>query len=425
LLQRLRKISGETEKDNYMKTRSQFSNFGSALLLALLWGSSAFASTLLVDEDKVECPDAGYNSIQSAVDAAASGDIIQVCPGTYDEQVEIAKPLTLMGVKRDDKKAVVLQPSNMQVNTDLLGYPTAAAILVRDTDDVKIRNITVDGINNGIVCDANTPYIDGIYYRNASGEVAFVAIRNMVSPDSCAYGDGLDVQGTEGESQLTVRDSSIHDYDAGGILGIGTGLSLSAIRNVVTGRGPVPDIGQAGIQLIEGATGSIEENIVSNNLTAGCPECDFLSTSILVFSTEDVRVVRNTLSNSNMGMFIGGFNGFDSNRATVLDNRVSASEPFDGMIVIGEDNIVKNNNITHSEYLGMYVEGANNTIQNNTINEAAIGLLVSSGNNVLHNCLFNTPVTKEMFVAAAPVPERQASPRQTLITRPVLRNMHR
>jgi parallel beta-helix repeat protein len=182
---------------------------------------------------------------------------------------------------------------------------------------------------------------------------------------------------------------------------------------------------QAGIQLIEGATGSIEQNVVSNNLTAGCPVCDFLSTSILIFSTEDVKVVGNTVSNSNMGMFIGGFNGYDSNKATVLDNRVSASAPFDGMIVIGEDNIVKNNNITHSEYLGMYVEGANNTIQNNTINEAAIGLLAETGNNVLHNRLFNTPVTEEVFVAGAPAPERQASPRQTLITRPVLRNMHR
>ena len=84
------------------------------MVLTLFCGSSAFAGTLLVDDDNAECPDAGFTSIQTAVDAAASGDVIQVCPGTYDEQVEIAKPLSLVGVKRAGKNAAVVQPSNMR-----------------------------------------------------------------------------------------------------------------------------------------------------------------------------------------------------------------------------------------------------------------------------------------------------------------------
>jgi len=95
-----------------MKTISRsFTILGSALVSALFCGSSALAGTLLVDNDMVECPDAGFTSIQTAVDAAASGDVIQVCPGTYDEQVEITKPLSLVGVGRDGNKAVVVQPS--------------------------------------------------------------------------------------------------------------------------------------------------------------------------------------------------------------------------------------------------------------------------------------------------------------------------
>jgi hypothetical protein len=138
-----------------------------------LFGDSVFkkkARVLLVDVDKNECPNAGFTKIQTAVDAAVSGDIIQVCPGTYDEQVQIAKPLSLVGIKRNGKNAAVLRPSNITINADFLGTPTASIILVRDTADVSIKNITVDGINNGLVCDSTFPTMDGIFFRNASGQ---------------------------------------------------------------------------------------------------------------------------------------------------------------------------------------------------------------------------------------------------------------
>ena len=41
-----------------------------------------------------------YPTIQSAVDAAANGDMIEVRPGTYVEQVSIDKNLELMGSDR-------------------------------------------------------------------------------------------------------------------------------------------------------------------------------------------------------------------------------------------------------------------------------------------------------------------------------------
>jgi len=54
-------------------------------------------AALWVDDDAVTpsppgtgCDDAGYSSIQAAVDAAAPGDVIRVCPGAYTENVAVA-----------------------------------------------------------------------------------------------------------------------------------------------------------------------------------------------------------------------------------------------------------------------------------------------------------------------------------------------
>ena len=258
-----------------IKTVNALSIFASALVLALFCGSSAFAGTLLVDEDMVECPDAGFTSIQTAVDAAASGDVIQVCPGTYDEQVEIAKPLCLVGVKRTGKNAAVVQPSNMIANTDVFGDPVAAAILVHDTSDVTIKNITVDGINNGIGCEqppvGTDPFLDGIFYQTASGKIESVVVRNILTPQGCAQSFAIDYE-SDTSTQLTVRDSSVHDYDQVGILANGEGVNLHAIRNMVTGLGPIEDrlFAQTGIQIGLGGKGSIEDNTVINHIFAGC-----------------------------------------------------------------------------------------------------------------------------------------------------------
>lgn len=68
-----------------------------AALLVLCEATSASAATLWVNNDAVaynppgtSCEQAGYATIQDALDAASPSDTIKVCPGTYDESVVIA-----------------------------------------------------------------------------------------------------------------------------------------------------------------------------------------------------------------------------------------------------------------------------------------------------------------------------------------------
>src|SRR5712692_6800589 len=76
---------------------------GLATLLVLLLPLPVLAAggpQLVVDDDKVECPNAAFTRIQDAVDAASPGATIRVCKGNYAEQVAIGKPLTIAGQRR-------------------------------------------------------------------------------------------------------------------------------------------------------------------------------------------------------------------------------------------------------------------------------------------------------------------------------------
>jgi len=62
-------------------------------VLGLLLTGSAGAATLTV------CPSGcAYSGIQTAINAASSGDTIQVQSGTYYENVNVTKQLTLRGI---------------------------------------------------------------------------------------------------------------------------------------------------------------------------------------------------------------------------------------------------------------------------------------------------------------------------------------
>ena len=64
------------------------------LLIASTTVAGANSTTLVVDDDLLDCPDAGYLTIELALDDAVDGDTIRICPGTYagaevDKSVEI------------------------------------------------------------------------------------------------------------------------------------------------------------------------------------------------------------------------------------------------------------------------------------------------------------------------------------------------
>lgn len=364
------------------------------LVLALVSPATALPAhptRLIVDDDKVECPNAAFTHIQEAVNAASPGDEIRICKGVYVEQVKITKPLDI-----DADNGAILMPSAMQANAKSLfdAAPIATALLIQDAQGVSVSGLTIDGANNGIAACA--PDLIGVSFLNASGKIDHVAVRNFklsVSLNGCQSGTGIFVQsGSGGVSQVEIDHCTVHDFQKNGITADEVGTLAIIRRNVVTGLGPTAGAAQNGVQIGFGAGGSILNNVVTNNVWAPCTDiatCTAVATNILVTRSDGVEISGNTAGISQVNIFA---HGSDS---TIENNETFADIVFDGIRVQGDQSRVRRNRVRSGAEAGIFLAGNNNVVTDNLVQEAGVGVLKeagSTGNIIAANRFFNTPV---------------------------------
>lgn len=348
--------------------------------------------TLVVSKDKTQCP-SPYSEIQQAVDAASPGATIRVCPGTYNVQVKITKPLKIAG-----DSGAILQPLTAAPNTTGLnsGAPVIALLLVTNTRDVSIDNLTVDGSSAAHAQNICPEDYVGVMYQNASGNLTHMAVRNIKPADfpSCDSGVGIFVQAKAGRQSVDISDSSVHDYQKSGIEIDGTAASSQVRHNYVSGLGLAATVAQNGVQISHNASATFADNFVDNHLWAGCTPtgCSDVATNILlIFGLNgDVQLTNNVAATAQAGIALSSdISNVRIQGNDVFDNKV------DGILVFGNSNRIENNNVFHSELNAIDIEGTKNVVSGNTINEAFVGVFVAdpANNQVGNNRFYNVVVT--------------------------------
>src|ERR1035438_4905251 len=254
--------------DHYDDELEQSFSVSDYLRARAVWGARVVSNAGVI----VGCP-AQYTTIQAAIAAAAPNDTVYVCNTgvPFNEQVTVSKSIKLVG-----QTGAMIQPSPLVANTTSLtsGNAIAAAIFVTaGTTGVTISDLIIDGSQNQIASCLPNPI--GVYFQNASGTVAYTAVRNFKlgsGLEGCQAGIGIFAQadGAGGISNVTAGFNSVHDFQKTGIVGNELGTTLTATSNVVTGFGPTPNIAQNGIQIGFGATGTITGNTVSNVAYSPC-----------------------------------------------------------------------------------------------------------------------------------------------------------
>jgi parallel beta-helix repeat protein len=193
-----------------------------------------------------------------------------------------------------------------------------------------------------------------------------------------AIGVGRAAEGTTGSA--TIVGNLIDDYQKNGPTVSNVGSSAVIAHNRVLGIGPTDLIAQNGIQVSGGATASVRNNFVAQNIYT--PQT-VSSTGILLFASGNVVTEHNTVTSNDVGIYVfAAVTG-----STIRDNRVRGST-FDGVILQGSfDHQVAHNAIDHNAGpgIGLYDDAQNNTLDNNKIenNDDSGVLLDIASNNVV------------------------------------------
>jgi parallel beta-helix repeat protein len=284
-----------------------------------LGAGPAFASEIRVGNDPGNCPDADFPTIQGAVDAAAPGDRITVCPGTYVEQVTV--PAGKDGLRLQSQK-----PLQAIIQAPPIMADPKAIVRVNGAHDTDIEKFTVQGPGGG-PCDSIRTGVR--VDSGGSADIQFNRIASIRdSPFSgCQNGNGVLVgrnsEATAGTAR--VRFNLIEDYQKGGVVVDGPGSSADIDLNVVRGIGPTATIAQNGIQVSRQATANVRRNYVADNLYS--PQT-VASAGVLLFSPGAVQIEGNNVRSNDVGIY-----AIDVDSQTAIDDNDVTKSSFDGIAV--------------------------------------------------------------------------------------------
>lgn len=291
------------------------------LIIVLLGGAAwndmtpVHAATLVVDDDRLQCPGAPFTSIQAAVDAAAPGDSIEVCAGTYAEQV-------VLGPGKDDLTLRSAQPQAAEIRAPAT-LSAGGIIFVNGARNIAIHEFRITGPFAVTGCAPST--LSGI--RLEGGVTAAISKNHIagIRPadpalDGCRFAYAINVvgaaQGQQGPpNSVTLEGNLIEGYLRGGIVVTGANSNARIAANRFVGDGPTPVYGQFGMEILRGAAVDITANDISRHQYTG-PQSVQSSGITLVELSGNVRVEGNRLSNNDRGISL-----FQVSNATIGMNQ--------------------------------------------------------------------------------------------------------
>jgi hypothetical protein len=204
----------------------------------------------------------------------------------------------------------------------------------------------------------------------------------------------------------------------------------------VVGAGPV-GIAQNGIQIGYGATGTVQNNTVADDIYNGDPSAGTAS-GILIYDSGDMSITGNSVAFTQNGIAIQTDGSQSDNNNTLTNNQVVNTQLGDGIDLCSNGNTVTSNAVFSSSQSGIHLNsscgsststGNDNALSRNVVNDACAGVLLGSGTgntfatagvyaNVANTTLAGDTCTPVIVPELAQTSQRSSSVRGSSPVRP-------
>ncbi|HEY1833895.1 MAG TPA: right-handed parallel beta-helix repeat-containing protein [Solirubrobacteraceae bacterium] len=325
--------------------------------------ASASAATVYVSNSAPvvaggkSCAQPGFKSVQAALDAGPNQHV-KVCPGTYEEQIEILTPAKLEATSGIGTAKLVMPASavdsktacdtkNGSQNIDEISICTSGAVTLKNLNiEAEIPLETCAGGLYGVfVGDGGT--------LKAQGDSIVGASTTLDNFKGCQHGIALGVGSSSREEvgHATLKSVTVSGYEKNGPTVTFSGSTLSMKSSTIVGEGPTPFIAQNGVEVAFGGKGTIKSSSVSGN------ECN-------------VAVCSESVEEQASGvLFYQAAQGSSISGSAVKENDLgvyyasgSATEPATAQVSISKDVLTSN------RYEGILLEEGKAALKSDTIN---------------------------------------------------------
>jgi len=331
------------------------------------------------------CKTGAYPTIGAAVAAVPAGSTIDVCPGTYPEQVVITQPLTLKGIA-GGAAAVVTVPAGGLTQFDSTWEPVYYQILVQTTGPVNISNLAIDG--TGGTVPESTDDLAGIYFLNSSGTISDASIRNQIVP-SPGYGMGILAIVTQSTpvQKVSVLSSVLRDSDFGVFAQQAFDTYYQpGVLTLNIGSSTIRSDGYTGVAIRGDMSGLIQTNLISGTNPG------------LSLSDSAVTATTNTISAGTANSFSTAYYliSVQGGTNTIKSNKLDVAGGDYGIYLAGNTagSLIQSNTVANTQTGITGCGGASGyTVTRNTIIDANVGLSMPSGNTATPNTFYDVGAT--------------------------------
>jgi hypothetical protein len=258
--------------------RTRRSLFIAAVVVAAMMAIPAFAgaasyvsnSAPVVPGGK-SCAQPGFSSIQSAINSGVSA--VNVCSGTYTEQLEITKAVKLTAINGAGTATAVTPAAAFNESTSECdtkgGLKQIDGISICTSGTVSITGLNVETLIDLKNCGEG---LNGIFVGGGGTlKATNLKINGASTTDpgfkGCQQGVAVNAGSASREEvgHAILKQVTVTGYQKNGPTVKFAGSSLSVISSTITGSGPNSDIAQNGVQISFGAVGSVKASTVSGN----------------------------------------------------------------------------------------------------------------------------------------------------------------